>query len=100
MISGKDCSCWLAKLRNEGIPARFHHALFIVLQNFLATGFGGIEPDFEGQMIISTVLMILGRIFQAYIIGKSKILYFLPELSEFLMKNQKIKKILVIIYQY
>ncbi|XP_063984911.1 potassium/sodium hyperpolarization-activated cyclic nucleotide-gated channel 1-like [Diachasmimorpha longicaudata] len=67
-VSVKECSCWLAKLENEGIPARFHHALFIVLENFVASGFGGIEPNFEGQMIICTVLMILGRLFEAYII--------------------------------
>ncbi|XP_011307578.1 potassium/sodium hyperpolarization-activated cyclic nucleotide-gated channel 1-like [Fopius arisanus] len=67
-VSVKDCSCWLAKLTDEGIPVRFQHALFIVLQNFVASGFGGIEPEFEGQMIICTVLMILGRIFEAYVI--------------------------------
>lgn len=64
------CSCWLTKVENKSIGNRFQHALFIVLQNLVASGFGGIQPETTGHTIISTFLMILGRMFEGYIIGK------------------------------
>lgn len=65
----KNCSCWLTKVTDDGIKGRFQHALFIVLQNFVASGFGGIKPESTGHTIISTGLMIIGRIFEGYIIS-------------------------------
>lgn len=68
-INIHDCSCWLAKVQKKSIGNLFQHALFIVLQNLVASGFGGIQPESTGHTIISTFLMILGRMFEGYIIS-------------------------------
>ncbi|XP_043274075.1 potassium/sodium hyperpolarization-activated cyclic nucleotide-gated channel 4-like [Venturia canescens] len=69
-ITAEECEdCWVSNVPKEEIPARYRHALFIVIQNFVASGFGGIEPRTQGHTIICTILMVLGRIFEAYVIG-------------------------------
>ncbi|XP_058793323.1 potassium/sodium hyperpolarization-activated cyclic nucleotide-gated channel 1-like [Phymastichus coffea] len=58
---------WLATDEIKGIAQRYRQALFIVLENFTASGYGGIEPRSEGHITICTILMILGRLFESYI---------------------------------
>ncbi|KAK0182317.1 hypothetical protein PV327_000468 [Microctonus hyperodae] len=63
-----ECSCWLIKIKNMGIAERFQYAIFIVMQNFVASGYGTMNIEFTGHILICTTLVILGRIFEAYII--------------------------------
>lgn len=48
----------------------FRSALYIVLDNFTGSGHGVIEPKSETYLIISSILMIIGRLFECYVIGK------------------------------
>ena len=73
----------MKSVAKEDIPARYRLAFFIVLENFVASGFGAIEPRSQGHTIICTVLMIVGPIFEGYIVSKFEIeiLSFSPEKS-------------------
>ena len=57
-------------VHKQGISHRYQRALFIVLENFTASGYGGIEPVSDGHIMVCTILMVLGRLFESYIISK------------------------------
>ncbi|OXU25307.1 hypothetical protein TSAR_002133 [Trichomalopsis sarcophagae] len=59
---------WLASVEIKSIAHRYQRALFIVLENFTASGYGGIMPQSDGHIMVCTVLMVLGRLFESYII--------------------------------
>lgn len=65
---------WLASAKIKGIAQRYQRALFIVLENFTASGYGGIMPQSEGHIMVCTILMVLGRLFESYIISKQFLL--------------------------
>ncbi|XP_035723457.1 potassium/sodium hyperpolarization-activated cyclic nucleotide-gated channel 1-like [Vespa mandarinia] len=63
------CLCYLLPiltLHFYNIPLT--HALFIVLENLLASGYGVFPPKADIHVILNTVLMILGRFVECYII--------------------------------
>ncbi|CAB0033857.1 unnamed protein product [Trichogramma brassicae] len=53
-----------------GISRRYERAVFIVLEHFTASGFGGIKPRVVGHIMVCTLLMILGRVFKSYFISE------------------------------
>lgn len=67
----QDCKdCWLGTSEIEGIFPKFQRVLFIVLENFTASGYGEIKPQVEVHILVCTILMVIGRLFESYIIGK------------------------------
>ncbi|XP_046832159.1 potassium/sodium hyperpolarization-activated cyclic nucleotide-gated channel 1-like [Vespa crabro] len=60
--------CWMIGIEKEGLVVRFQHAFFIVLENLLASGYGVFPPKADIHVILNTVLMILGRFVECYII--------------------------------
>ncbi|KAK2580594.1 hypothetical protein KPH14_007716 [Odynerus spinipes] len=62
-IPSTECDdCWMVGIEKEGLAFRFQHALFIVLENLLASGYGVFPPKTDIHIILNTVLMIFGRI--------------------------------------
>ncbi|XP_011496557.1 PREDICTED: potassium/sodium hyperpolarization-activated cyclic nucleotide-gated channel 1-like [Ceratosolen solmsi marchali] len=59
---------YIKSIEIEEIIERYQCALFIVLENFTATGYGSIEPQSEADIVVCTSLMILGRLVESYII--------------------------------
>ncbi|KAI4481119.1 hypothetical protein M0804_009745 [Polistes exclamans] len=68
-ISLTECTdCWMAGIEKEIIAVRFQHALFIVLENLLASGYGIFPPKTDTHIVLNTLLMIFGRFVECYII--------------------------------
>ncbi|XP_014217251.1 potassium/sodium hyperpolarization-activated cyclic nucleotide-gated channel 1-like [Copidosoma floridanum] len=67
-VISQESETWLLSLRFKGIAQRYQRALFIVLENFTASGYGGLQPQTEGHIAVCTILMVLGRLFESYII--------------------------------
>ncbi|XP_076392816.1 potassium/sodium hyperpolarization-activated cyclic nucleotide-gated channel 4 [Megachile rotundata] len=69
MSAAEECEeCWMIGLDSDTIPFRFQYALFIVVEKLAASGYGKYVPKADGHMILSSVLMILGRVLECYII--------------------------------
>ncbi|OAD60868.1 Potassium/sodium hyperpolarization-activated cyclic nucleotide-gated channel 4 [Eufriesea mexicana] len=66
--SPKDCpECWMTGLNKGQIAIRFQYALFIVVEKLAASGYGDYVPRTEGHIILSSVLVIIGRALESYI---------------------------------
>ncbi|XP_015589234.1 potassium/sodium hyperpolarization-activated cyclic nucleotide-gated channel 1 [Cephus cinctus] len=59
--------CWISNIQGQGIAAKFRHALYIVVDNFTASGYGIFPPIAEGHSLFCTFLLLAGRIFECYI---------------------------------
>lgn len=60
---------WISQVDGNESVDFFRTALYIVLDNFTASGYGLKESKSETHLIICTVLMIFGRLFECYLIG-------------------------------
>lgn len=59
---------------NKGqIAIRFQSALFIVVEKLAASGYGDYVPVTAGHIILSSVLVIIGRALECYIAGKASL---------------------------
>ncbi|KAL7301338.1 hypothetical protein TKK_0006070 [Trichogramma kaykai] len=67
-LHGSTDSWIVSRSEITGISRRYERAVFIVLEHFTASGFGGIEPRVVGHIMVCTLLMILGRVFKSYFI--------------------------------
>ncbi|XP_078038495.1 potassium/sodium hyperpolarization-activated cyclic nucleotide-gated channel 1 [Augochlora pura] len=65
----KDCEeCWMTGLDHQSIGARFQHAFFMVVEKVSTSGYGLYIPITDGHLILSSFLMIMGRIIDCYIV--------------------------------
>ncbi|XP_076666394.1 potassium/sodium hyperpolarization-activated cyclic nucleotide-gated channel 4 [Andrena cerasifolii] len=65
----EDChECWITDLDDNTIAGRFRNALFIVVEQLSATGYGLFVPGTDGHTILSCILMITGRFIECYIL--------------------------------
>ncbi|XP_015439732.1 PREDICTED: LOW QUALITY PROTEIN: potassium/sodium hyperpolarization-activated cyclic nucleotide-gated channel 4-like [Dufourea novaeangliae] len=55
-------------LEQKSIRFRFLHSLFMVVEKFSANGFGMEQSTSEGHLILSSVLMLAGRLLDCYIV--------------------------------
>lgn len=64
----------MMKLEDSSLNFRFKNAIFIVLENILASGYGPFIPETDGLIIFDSILMIIGRFIVGCILSK---IYFL-----------------------
>lgn len=57
-------------LDSSSIPSRFQYTLFIVVEKLAASGYGGFVPRTSGHIVLSFVLILIGRVLECYIAGK------------------------------
>lgn len=60
-------------LDHEFISFRFQHSFFMVIEKVSASGYGLYVPITDGHLILSSFLLIMGRLLDCYIIGESLI---------------------------
>lgn len=72
----------MIEIEKEDLIDRFQYALFIVLENLLASGYGVFPPKADIHIIFNIVLMILGRFAECYIISEFQ-LFISSELYRF-----------------
>lgn len=63
--------CWMIKLENNSKAFRFRCALFIVVDQISASGYGHLVPYTDDHIILNCILLLVGRILEFYIAGKS-----------------------------
>ncbi|XP_019888241.1 potassium/sodium hyperpolarization-activated cyclic nucleotide-gated channel 2 [Ooceraea biroi] len=56
------------RLDDHSLKFRFKNALFIVLENMLASGYGLFVPERDGPIILNSSLMIIGRFIVCYML--------------------------------
>ncbi|XP_033179286.1 potassium/sodium hyperpolarization-activated cyclic nucleotide-gated channel 3-like [Bombus impatiens] len=54
-------------LDSSSIPSRFQYTLFIVVEKLAASGYGGFVPRTSGHIVLSFVLILIGRVLECYI---------------------------------
>ncbi|XP_068982398.1 potassium/sodium hyperpolarization-activated cyclic nucleotide-gated channel 1-like [Bombus flavifrons] len=59
--------CWMTGLDSSSIPSRFQYTLFIVVEKLAASGYGGFVPRTNGHIVLSFVLILIGRVLECYI---------------------------------
>ncbi|XP_043255158.1 potassium/sodium hyperpolarization-activated cyclic nucleotide-gated channel 1-like [Colletes gigas] len=112
----KDCvNCWMTGLDSGSISLRFQHSLFIVLEKIAASGYGMYVPRTDGHLLLSSSLMIMGRLLECYIVvmliqikairkaSKSKFLEIMNQLTAYTRQKQlppQMKNRLLAYYQY
>lgn len=68
----KECKdCWMMRLGDNGFKIRFKSAVFVALENILASGYGLFVPETDSVIILNSVLMITGRCIVCYVLGKA-----------------------------
>lgn len=68
----KECEeCWMMRLEDTSLRYRLKNAIFIVLENILASGYGLFIPEKNGHIIFNSILMIVGRFIVCYMLGKA-----------------------------
>ncbi|XP_053985509.1 potassium/sodium hyperpolarization-activated cyclic nucleotide-gated channel 2-like [Hylaeus volcanicus] len=60
--------CWMTGLDSNSIPFRFQHSLFIVIEKLSASGYGLYVPRTDGHLLLSSTLMVMGRVLECFII--------------------------------
>lgn len=66
------CSeCWMIGLENDSKTFRFRCALFIVVDQISAAGYGHFVPYTDDHIILNCILLFIGRLLEFYIAGKS-----------------------------
>ncbi|CAK9814020.1 Potassium/sodium hyperpolarization-activated cyclic nucleotide-gated channel 4 [Anthophora quadrimaculata] len=63
--------CWITGLECNSATFRFRYALFIVVEKLSASGYGSYVPRTDGHVILSCSLMMIGRVLECYILGKT-----------------------------
>ncbi|XP_051162132.1 potassium/sodium hyperpolarization-activated cyclic nucleotide-gated channel 2-like [Leptopilina boulardi] len=106
---------WISQVDGNESVDFFRSALYIVLDNFTASGYGLKESKSETHLIICTVLMIFGRLFECYLIvlvfqirneanaTKSKALEIIDQVSTYANQKQlsiNMKKRILSYYHY
>ncbi|EFN84743.1 potassium/sodium hyperpolarization-activated cyclic nucleotide-gated channel 4 [Harpegnathos saltator] len=70
-ISPAECkNCWMTGLEDRTLTFRFKNAMLIVLENILATGYGLFVPETDGHLILSSLVMFIGRIMLCYFLSE------------------------------
>ncbi|XP_076226436.1 potassium/sodium hyperpolarization-activated cyclic nucleotide-gated channel 2 [Nomia melanderi] len=65
----EDCEeCWMTGLDHEYISSRFQHSFFMVIEKVSTSGYGLYVPITDGHLILSSFLMIMGRLLDCYIV--------------------------------
>ncbi|XP_050487368.1 potassium/sodium hyperpolarization-activated cyclic nucleotide-gated channel 1-like [Bombus huntii] len=59
--------CWMTGLDSSSILSRFQYTLFIVVEKLAASGYGGFVPRTSGHIVLSFVLILIGRVLECYI---------------------------------
>ncbi|KAG9434111.1 potassium/sodium hyperpolarization-activated cyclic nucleotide-gated channel 1-like [Apis mellifera carnica] len=59
--------CWMVKLENNSKVFRFRCALFIVVDQISASGYGHLVPYTDDHIILNCILLLVGRILEFYI---------------------------------
>lgn len=71
-IRKKECKdCWMIRLKDSSLTFKFKNALLIVLQNILGNGYGLLIPETNSDIILTSILMVIGRCIVCYILSKS-----------------------------
>ncbi|XP_014477559.1 PREDICTED: potassium/sodium hyperpolarization-activated cyclic nucleotide-gated channel 1-like [Dinoponera quadriceps] len=66
-ISPMECTkCWMTGLEERTLTFRLKNAILIVLENILATGYGLFVPETDGHLILSSLVMLIGRLMMCY----------------------------------
>lgn len=60
--------CWMMRLEDNSLNYRLKNAIFIVLENILASGYGLYIPEKNGHIIFNSLLMIIGRFIVCYML--------------------------------
>ncbi|GAB1868363.1 Potassium/sodium hyperpolarization-activated cyclic nucleotide-gated channel 1-like [Camponotus japonicus] len=60
--------CWMMRLEDTSLRYRLKNAIFIVLENILASGYGLFIPEKNGHIIFNSILMIIGRFIVCYML--------------------------------
>lgn len=63
--------CWMIKLDNNSKTFRFRCALFMVVDQISASGYGHLVPYLDDHIILNCILLLIGRLLEFYIAGKS-----------------------------
>ncbi|EFN71680.1 Potassium/sodium hyperpolarization-activated cyclic nucleotide-gated channel 2 [Camponotus floridanus] len=65
----KECEeCWMMRLEDTSLRYRLKNAIFIVLENILASGYGLFIPEKNVHIIFNNILMIVGRFIVCYML--------------------------------
>lgn len=87
-------------LEDRGLTFRFKNAVFIVLENIFASGHGLFIPETDGHIVLSSVLMILGRFILCYILSEASFIIFTRCLQHHQISRQEIKFIYCASFSY
>lgn len=61
----------MMRLEDTSLRYRLKNAIFIVLENILASGYGLFIPEKDGHIIFNSILMIIGRFIVCYMLSKA-----------------------------
>ncbi|XP_076289994.1 potassium/sodium hyperpolarization-activated cyclic nucleotide-gated channel 1 [Lasioglossum baleicum] len=65
----EDCEeCWMTGLDHASIGHRFQHSFFMVVEKVSTSGYGLYIPVTDGHLILSSFLMVMGRLLDCYIV--------------------------------
>lgn len=64
-------------LEDRTLTYRLKNAMLIVLENILATGYGLFVPRTDGHLILSSLVMLIGRIILCYFLSKASYYLFI-----------------------
>ncbi|XP_032682375.1 potassium/sodium hyperpolarization-activated cyclic nucleotide-gated channel 1-like [Odontomachus brunneus] len=91
-IPPRECeNCWMTGLEDRTLMFRFQNAMLIVLENVLATGYGLFKPKTDGHLILSSFIMLIGRIILCYFLSKASYYLFIVCLSKSAIYLRQIK---------
>ncbi|XP_061931564.1 potassium/sodium hyperpolarization-activated cyclic nucleotide-gated channel 2 [Apis cerana] len=66
--NAKKCAdCWMIKLDNNSKTFRFRCALFMVVDQISASGYGHLVPYLDDHIILNCILLLIGRLLEFYI---------------------------------
>ncbi|XP_070156836.1 potassium/sodium hyperpolarization-activated cyclic nucleotide-gated channel 1 [Polyergus mexicanus] len=60
--------CWMMRLEDSSLRYKLQNAVFIVMENILASGYGLYIPEKNGHIIFNSFLMIIGRFIVCYML--------------------------------
>ncbi|XP_076235072.1 potassium/sodium hyperpolarization-activated cyclic nucleotide-gated channel 1 [Calliopsis andreniformis] len=60
--------CWITALDTDSIEIRFQQALYIVVEQLVASGYGMFVPKTIDHIALSSLLKIIGRLLECYIL--------------------------------
>lgn len=63
----------MMRLEDSSLRYRLKNAVFIVLENILASGYGLFIPEKNFHIIFNSALMIIGRFIVCYMLGEALI---------------------------